>query len=145
MHRPTAVTDGFVSADLGCVDPAEVAYAWPIASRWIRDAIRRGDLGTFEATQADVLAGRALLWIAFDGVKPFAAVVTQIAMVESGKCCTIVACGGNGVLRALPLLSKIEDYARRESCRVIRLLGRKGWMRALQEYQQTRVVLEKEL
>jgi len=107
--------------------------------------MKRGDLGKFSEVERDVLTGGALLWLVIDGPAILSAIVTQISIVESGKVCVVVACGGHHVLRALPLLSEIEDYARREGCRKTRIMGRKGWVRALQQYKQTRVVLDKEL
>lgn len=108
-------------------------------------AMQRGDLGKFSELENDVLSGGALLWVTAGREEIESAIVTQIVGIESGKCCVIVACGGRCVLDNMSLLSVIEEYARREDCRKIRIMGRKGWARALQEYKQTRVVLDKEL
>lgn len=106
--------------------------------------MKRGDLGATESIKNDILSGAALLWLVCD-TKPIGAVVTQISQVESGKVCTIVACGGECILNHLPLLEDIETYATNEDCRAMRIMGRKGWMRALPDYRALRVVLEKEL
>jgi hypothetical protein len=47
--------------------------------------------------------------------------------------------------RWLPLLAKIEAYARDENCRCVRIFGRVGWSRVLQGYAVKNVVLDKEL
>lgn len=107
--------------------------------------MRRGDLGLSKSVKDDVLWGRALIWLVWDKPHLAGAVVTQVSEVESGKVCTIVAAGGEGLLRSLPLLSQIEDYAKKEGCRSMRVMGRRGWVRALRGYRTARVVLEKEL
>ena len=107
--------------------------------------MERGGLGSFNVLMADVLSGGALLWIAAQDDEIVTAAVTQIGIGVGGKVCEIVACGGTETLRHLHLLREIESYARNESCRATRIIGRKGWMRALPDYKATRVVLEKEL
>lgn len=38
--------------------------------------------------------------------------------------------------RWLPLIDQIEIYARAEGCRRVRIFGRKGWLRALEGFEQ---------
>jgi hypothetical protein len=45
----------------------------------------------------------------------------------------------------LPLLQKLEAFAKAEGCAVMRIFGRKGWHRVLDGYHVEHVVLEKEL
>lgn len=133
------------SAELVCVPPQEARTVWPRIEKWIDAAMRRGDLGLSKSVKDDVLWGRALIWLVWNKPTLIGAVVTQVSEVESGKVCTLVACGGDGVLNALPLLSTIEHYAKKEGCRSMRVMGRRGWVRALRGYRTARVVLEKEL
>jgi hypothetical protein len=128
-----------------CVDPARVREFWPYTSPLIRRAIERGGLSRFEDVERDVLAGASLLWLAWDGRAVAAAAVTQLAATDTGKVCILVACGGTRMRRWLPLLAVIETYARSETCALVRILGRKGWMRVLPQYRAQRVVLEKNL
>jgi hypothetical protein len=148
-----------------CVDPARVAEFWPRVRELIRAAMRRGDLSSFADVEAGVLAGDALLWLAWSagpnggddrhvgaGFKPAptgpeieAAAVTELQQTEWRKVCVIVACGGRALRRWLPLLDRIEAYARAERCSAVRIIGRKGWIRILTAYRPRRVVLEKEL
>lgn len=107
--------------------------------------MQRGDLGTFAALETDVFSADALLWLAWNGAAIEGAAVTQVALVESGKVCIIAACGGESAKRWLWLLPRIEQYARAERCRAVRIMGRKGWSRVLPEYRACRVVMDKEL
>ncbi len=115
-----------------------VCVFWERFAPLIRKAMVRGDLGKFEEVERQVFDGEALLWVNTD-----AALITQVGIVESGKVCTIVACGG--ALPSLDGLQEIESYARSMGCRAMRIMGRKGWVRKLKDYRQMAVVIEKEI
>jgi hypothetical protein len=112
-------------------------------------AIRRTDLAGFAEVERDVLAGQALLWLALSGtrddVKIDAVATTRLELTDAGKVCVITACEGKDMARWLPLIRGIEDYARAEGCRCVRIFGRKGWLRVLVGYRQTHVVIDKAL
>jgi hypothetical protein len=128
-----------VSVDLVCVNPADVQKVWPLARDLICAAIERTDLSDFADIEKDVLAGDQLLWLAIsDRVE--AAATTHL----SRNVCTITACSGHQRERWIPLLSRIEKYAKDEGCKM-RLYGRKGWERVLDGYRCEYVILEKAL
>jgi hypothetical protein len=135
--------DGGLS--LACVDPARVSQIWPHVHRLIWEAMRRGGVSSFAPVEASVLAGRALLWLATEGATIHAAAVTELQQTEWRKVCVLVACGGRDRARWLPLIAEIEGFARAEGCTAMRIVGRKGWERALANYRTKRIVLEKEL
>jgi len=118
---------------------------WPIVSSLIRAAMMRTGLGLFQKIETDLFDGKSLLWIAWDGRDIEAAALTQIQLTDGGKVCVIVACSGTNLPRWLPLLSQIEDYAAREDCELVRIFGRRGWLRALDGYSMSSVVLDKPL
>lgn len=106
----------------------------------IRAAIERTDLSEFAGIEKQVLAGDQLLWLAIsDHIE--AAATTHL----SNNVCTIVACSGHQRERWLPLFRQIENYAKAEGCRCIRIYGRKGWERVLDGYRVEHVILEKAL
>ncbi len=133
------------SAKAICVDPKKVDLIWPEVSYWIKRAMERGDLGTFDRVEDDVLNGHALLWLALVWPDIEGVAVTQIGRTEKSKVCTIIACGGRHMSRWLSAIAPIEQYAREQGCDVVRILGRKGWLRALKDYRAPKVVLEKKL
>jgi hypothetical protein len=130
---------------LVCVDPDRVREVWPHVAAMIVHAMRRGGLGDAAEVARRLAAGRALLWLAWDGERILAAAVTELGEVGGERLCTIVACGGQGLARFAPLLAGLERYAVAEGCARMRICGRRGWMRALAGYRLRAVVIEKSL
>jgi len=128
-----------------CINPDHVHGVWPAVRDLIRRAIERTKLSDFATIEADVLSGKHLLWVAWNGETVEAATTTQLIKVGERKICVVVACGGSDRARWLPLLDGIEDYARKEGCAEMRIYGRKGWERALDGYRARHVVLGKDL
>ena len=131
--------------ELICVPPDTVHKVWPQVRNLIYAAMKRGGISSFKPVEDSVLSGRALIWLAWDGVKVHAAAVTELHQTEWRKDCVIVACGGSGMDEWLPLIEGIEKFARAESCVAVHLIGRRGWERKLKDYRAKRVMLEKEL
>jgi hypothetical protein len=112
--------------ELLCIEPGYITrQIWPTARDMIRRAIERTNLSDFEAVERDVLQGRALLWLAWNGERIEAACTTELTIAQGRKACVVVACSGKNHRRWLPLLAKIEDYARAENCACMRVIGRK--------------------
>jgi len=132
-------------AELVCVDPKRIGEVWPHVSSLLKGACRRTRLNAFEDIEADILAGRSLLWVAWNGRAIESAAATILINSESGKVCIITVCGGSDMKRWLPLIGQIESYARREGCARVRIYGRKGWLRVLAGYAQKHIIMDKEL
>ena len=133
------------SVKLACVDPAMVGQIWPLARDLIRSASLKTGRGSFERVEAEVLAGKQLLWLALDGCEIEAAITTQLVNENGRKLCVLAACGGKNRERWLPLLDGLEEFARKEGCAEMRIYGRKGWARVLRSYRVRAVILGKGL
>ena len=59
-----------MSAELCCVDPAQVAKIWPHVAHFIRRAMERGGMGRFDDVERDVLSANAYLWLAIESARP---------------------------------------------------------------------------
>lgn len=140
---PTRHSSGWRLVDAVCVDPKQVHIVWPEVSHWIRRAFQRGDLGRFGDCEQDVLNGRSLLWLIWNEPRIEGAAVTQIYETENSLVCEIRAYGGDGF--RTELVKRVEDYARAEGCDVVRIFGRKGWLRVLRDYTAPKIILEKRL
>lgn len=124
-----------------CVDPKRIKEVWPHFRERIEKAISKVGVSDVASVEADILAGRSLLWLAYDGLIVHAAAVTEL----SGGVCTIVACGGENLSQFLPLINDLEQFARDEKCKAVRIVGRRGWIRVLKNYRQKAVVIERPL
>jgi hypothetical protein len=136
------------SVDLVCVDPSKIAEMWPHVAPLLRKAFDRTGFCLFSDLERDALDGKALVWIAWNGESIEAAAATALHPTDAGLVCAILACGGDNEANLhdwLPLLGIIERYAQAEGCKRMRLVGRKGWLKALDGYREKHVVLEKEL
>lgn len=131
-----------------CVDPACVPQMWPHVQEFIAAAFDngRGDDSAADV-HADLIAHRALLWVAWDGETVIAAATTKILKVARGLVCIITSCGGRemGIKRWRAAVKPIEDYARAEGCVVCRVEGRRGWAAVFPDYREAWVALEKRL
>jgi len=124
-----------------CVDPKRIGEVWPHFRERIERAITKVGLNKIEYVEKDVLAGRSLLWLAYDGLIVHAAAITQLV----GGVCEIVACSGENLPLFLPLINDLEQFARDENCRAMQISGRKGWIRVLKNYKAKAVILERTL
>jgi hypothetical protein len=134
-----------MTAELCCVDPAQVASIWPHVAHLVRRAMARGGMGRFADVERDVLGANAYLWLAIEQGAVLAAAVTQVTQQHDHRLCTIVACGGRDLARWGGLIAGLEDYARAESCARIEISGRPGWRRRLPGYRLRKIVIAKEL
>ena len=134
-----------VAPELVCVDPVRVREVWPLVAPLIAAAMRRSGLGQVADVMRSLASGAALLWLAWDGERILAAAVTELALSDDKKLCTILACGGTGFARFGQLIGGLERYARAEGCARMRISGRKGWARLLPDYAIQRVIIEKQL
>lgn len=131
-------------AELVCVPPHDVKKVWGHVRPYILKAARRGS-GDIFAIESEVLNGRYLLWLAWDGQIIIAAAVTSLGIINNEKVCTIVACGGEGWSRFGHLIEGLEQHAKDEGCKSVRINGRTGWQYLLSGYRTKLVVLEKAL
>ena len=131
------------SVELICVDPARAAEFWPHVRVMILGAIKRCGLSDCADVEASILGGGSLLWIAWNGTTIEAAASTKISMIDGGLVCTLVACGGGDRRRWMPMLRKLEIYAKANGCSRVRIFGRRGWARVLKTYRVSNVVLER--
>ena len=132
-------------AELVCVNPERVHEIWPHVSPLLKAACYRTQLNAFADIEADILSGRSLLWMAWNGQAVESAAATVVINSEIGRVCIITVCGGSDMKRWLPLIEQIEAYAKREGCRRVRIYGRKGWLHMLDGYEEKHVIMDKEL
>lgn len=129
-----------------CVPPDAARLVWPRAEYLVRAAVEATDLATFAEIKDGVLTGRSLLWLAILRHQLLAVATTELRRTEHSLVCVITSCAGRLGDELHGLLGGIENYARAEGCKYVRLTGRRGWARRLRaHYVQTYVMLERRL
>lgn len=132
-------------AELVCVDPQHLGAVWPHVRSLLLSATDRTGLSSFDDIENETLRGNGLLWLAVSGNNILGAATTVLVTIDRNKICILTACGGAGAGDWLHLLGGIENYAKNEGCRSLRIYGRKGWLRALEGYREMAIVIEKGL
>jgi hypothetical protein len=135
-----------LDSQLLCIEPGQLtAAAWPCVRDMIRRAIERTGLGDFGLIERDVLSGRQLLWMAWNGETIEAAATTELGCLNDVKICFIRTCSGTNRKHWLHHIEQIEAYARAEGCAKMRITGRKGWEHELHGFRSKFAVMDKEL
>ena len=95
-----------------------------------------------ESVYQDVKRGKFLLW----KIKNKAAFVTEIQQFPLEKICMIVLCGGDDMDEWIEVADEtLSRHARALGCSALMIVGRKGWSRAVPQYQIQDVVMRKSL
>lgn len=125
-----------------CLAAEQIDALWDEIAPHIYRMERLGYIGADELRD-ELKLSKKQLW----GLQEAGAVrgicITRIA----GKCCEIYAAVGSQSKRGqiIALYNHVEQWARDIGCDRMRVIGRKGWMRLLANYQQVGIVLEKDL
>ncbi len=133
------------SVELVCVDPKRIGEVWLLVEPLLKAALARTRLSLFSDLERDILNGAALVWLAWNGEAIEAAAATALYPTDDGLVCSVLACGGSDMKRWLPLLDRIERYAKDEGCKRSRIVGRKGWLSVLDGYCEKAILMDKEL
>jgi hypothetical protein len=115
--------------------------------------LKRFEAETQRATAESLLdhakRGEKQVWGLHTGEHIAGVVVTEIYTAYRGQACRIWAAVGTAESSAkdetLLLYAAIEKWARELGCVSMEIVGRKGWLRWLPGYEQTAVVMEKQL
>ena len=88
---------------------------------------------------------RMQLWISWnDGIE--ASFVTEVCDYPQLRVMRWVLAGGSNMESWLELVtSKVEDWAKRNNCQRLEIVGRKGWTKVLRDYEPQAVYFVKEL
>ncbi len=127
------------------VPAVQIPPLWPRIEPLVRRGLAHADGRYRPEDLLRGLLGRDMqLWlVAGDGIE--AVCITEIVRYPRQRRCNLFLCAGTGMRRWVPLRETIERWARAQGCVAIELQGRPGWSRVLRDYQQTHVLLRKEL
>jgi hypothetical protein len=110
--------------------------AWP----WLEAALNSFPLRTHEKAHvwAAIVKGDAQLWTC-----ETAALVTEITVYPTGLRCLNAWLAGGDIEGVVRLNNAADDYARSIGCSARSIHGRRGWLRALGDYQEAATVMVK--
>jgi hypothetical protein len=130
----------------------ELEKVWGIVEKDIKSALAYSSQLTDSDFVFDTLKeGKFQLWVLWDKNqkktidKYFGVVVTEIIKRKFGKVCHIYIMTGKQRTKWQHLITKVEDFAKQEDCKMMELIARPGWQRVLDDYgyKRTHVVLRK--
>jgi hypothetical protein len=124
-----------------CLGSDQIDECWDEIAPHLYRLERLGQVSVDE-TRDDLKTQRKQLWGYQDGAI-LGICVTRIT--KDGTCEIYGAAGTAGKERILEVHAAIERWAKSINCTKLRLQGRKGWFRLLKGYEQTGVILEKEI
>ena len=132
----------------------ELDKVWSMIEKDIKSALAYSSQLTDSDFVFDLAKeGKFQIWVLWDKEqkkteqKYFGVVVTELIKRKFGKVCHIYIMTGRQRHKWQHLISKIENFAKKEGCEMMELIARPGWQKVLKifDYKRTHVVLEKEI
>lgn len=122
-----------------------VEQAWPLVEKFVEDAVRHaGGRFTAEDIRKFCLNGQMQLWLVLDDGQATAVVLTEIVNYPQKKSCRIVGLAGHNMHKWLNLRIHIDEWAKRNGCQKMEIIGREGWARLFPDWSR-KTFLEKDL
>ena len=135
------------SSKLILIHPELIDEIWPQVEKHL-DRIAphsEGELTT-EDFHTALLSKDMQLWVAVDDeLQVLASMVSQIISYPRKRVLRILAIGGVDMERWMGHLPAVEDWAMEVGCSSLELWGRKGWQKMLKDWNDSYVVMTKDL
>ena len=132
----------------------ELDKVWGMVEKNIKSALAySGQLTDSDFVYDLAKEGKFQVWVIWDknqkktNDKYFGVVVTEIIKRKHGKVCHVYIVTGRQMSKWQHLISRVEEFAKDEGCKMMELIARPGWQRVLKifDYKRTHVVLEKQI
>lgn len=129
---------------LSTLQSDKIEGKWNEIEPFIKRVLSKVDLYyTIEYIKESLLSAEMQLWTSLEGTQIKSICITQIQIHPKYKFLEIVMQAGQ--LTSVEHLDKIEQWGKSQGCTKVKLIGRRGWKKALPGYKETLVKLEKEL
>ena len=129
---------------LSAIQSDKIEENWDKIEPFIKRVLSKIDLYyTIEFLKKSLLCAEMQLWTSLEGTQIKSVCITQIQIHPKYKFLDIVMYAGE--LNSSKYLKQVEQWAKSQECTKIKITGRRGWKRALPDYKQTLIQLEKEL
>lgn len=98
---------------------------------------------TIDYIKESLLSAEMQLWTSLEGTQIKSICITQIKIHPKYKFLDIVLQAGQ--LASVGHFNTIEQWGKSQGCTKVKITGRRGWKKALPDYKETLIKLEKEL
>ncbi|EJF88018.1 hypothetical protein [Bartonella rattimassiliensis] len=97
-----------------------------------------------EKIAEEITTGQAQLWLVLKNKIQFSAfAITKVEITHTGKKCVVLLdLAGEGGLKLVKLIDKVEKWARKTNAEEIHLFGRTGWEKKLAQYGYSRNLIQ---
>ena len=121
----------------------DLEFIWPQVKAQLEKALD-GSYSSYDILEY-IKQNRMQLWISWnDGIE--ASFVTEVCDYPQMRVMRWVLAGGSNMESWLDLVtSKVEDWAKKNNCQRLEIVGRKGWTKVLRDYEPQAVYFVKEL
>ena len=132
----------------------ELDKVWSLVEKDIRNALAySGQLTDSDYVFETAKEDKFQVWVIWDkkekqtSDKYFGVVVTEIIKRKHGKVCHVYIVTGRQMSKWQHLISRVEEFAKDEGCKMMELIARPGWQKVYNNhgYKKTHVVLEKQI
>lgn len=102
---------------------------------------------SFASIMEDVDQGRAVLWTGFKGNKLVVAATGQVVTYPHARVLRIPFLAGENITDVLQNEQEVLDFAVKQGCSSIELIGRPGWEKVLTKvgWEKSHIVMEKRI
>jgi hypothetical protein len=127
-------------------NPETLDFLWPHALPHLKRFSEETLLINTDDLYEKLKTNDRQMWLIEREGKVVLVVVTEIWAGDSGPVCMIKIASGTAGHEALrEICDEIEGWARGMGCAGMEISGRKGWLKVLDGFKQTGVILEKDL
>lgn len=122
----------------------EIREFWPLIEHFLLK-VENPDW-TLEGARQELEEARAQLWGMAEGREILAVWVTKLEETSKGRRGLLWIAAGSGLEQGLKLFSEhTEPWFKEKGCKSVQILGRRGWKKVLDGYDDVGVVLVKDL
>jgi len=132
----------------------ELDKVWSLVEKDIKNALAySGQLTDSDYVFETAKEDKFQVWVIWDkkekqtSDKYFGVVVTEIIKRKHGKVCHVYIVTGRQMSKWQHLISRVEEFAKDEGCKMMELIARPGWQKVYNNhgYKKTHIVLEKQI
>ena len=132
----------------------ELDKVWSLVEKDIKSALAySGQLTDSDYVFETAKEDKFRVWVIWDkkekqaSDKYFGVVVTEIIKRKHGKVCHVYIVTGRQMSKWQHLISRVEEFAKDEGCKMVELIARPGWQKVYNNhgYKKTHIVLEKQI